>query len=141
MDHFINGGIYETQGNYEAAVKEYEAALNYDTTAGMYYALAKNYVYLNKLPFALNNAKKAVQLDSAQVDYYDLLSDIYNYGNQKDSAITALEKAVRIDSTNIELNYKLARLYEDDKPLKAISIYNRILFTDHCCKKTSFLYF
>ena len=127
MDHFINGGIFETQGNYESAAKEYESALQYDTTAGIYYTLAKNYVYLNKLSFALKNAKKALQLDSSQIDYFDLLSDIYNYGNQKDSAIYALEKAVKIDSLNIELNYKLARLYETDKPLKAINIYNRIL--------------
>lgn len=32
-----------------------------------------------------------------------------------------------IDSLNIELNYKLARLYETDKPLKAVKLYTRIL--------------
>lgn len=127
LDHFINGGVFEAQGNYEAAVKQYQIALQYDSSAGMYFTLAKNYLYLNRLTDALKNAKKAVQLDSSQVDYFDLLSDIYNYGNKKDDAISTLEKALKIDSTNIELNYKLARLYESDKPLKAISIYNRIL--------------
>ncbi len=127
LEYFINGGIFETQGNFESAVKQYQLALQYDTTAGIYFTLAKNYVYLNKLSAALTNAQKALELDSSKVDYYDLLSDIYNYGNQKESAIQTLEKAVKLDSSNIELNYKLARLYEDDKPLKAIGLYNRIL--------------
>ncbi len=127
MDHFINGGVFETQGNYESAIKQYKLALQYDSTGGMFYTLAKNYLYLNRLSDALVNAKKALEMDSSQIDYYDLLSDIYNYGNKKEDAISTLEKAVKMDSTNIELNYKLARLYENDKPLKAISIYNRIL--------------
>jgi tetratricopeptide (TPR) repeat protein len=127
LNHFINGGIFEVQGNFESAVKEYENALHYDTSAGIYYSIAKNYLYLNKLPLALKNVKRALNLDSTVTDYYNLLSDIFNYGNQKDSAISALEKATKIDSLDIELNYKLARLYETDKPLKAISIYNRIL--------------
>jgi tetratricopeptide (TPR) repeat protein len=127
MEHFINGGVSETLGDYESAVKEYELALKYDSSAGMYYSLAKCYVYLNKLSNALPYAQKAVQFDSSTVDYYNLLADIYSFGKQKESAILVLEKALKLDSLNIELDYKLARLYEDDKPLKAIEIYNRIL--------------
>ena len=127
MDYFINGGVFETQGDYESAVKQYELALQHDTTAGIYFTLAKCYLYLNRLSFALPNAQKAVELDSSTVEYYDLLADIYNYGNQKESAILTLEKAVKLDSSNIELIYKLARLYEDDRPLQAIGLYNKIL--------------
>ena len=53
LEFFINGGVFETQGNYEAAVGQYEKALIYDSSAGLYYTLAKNYVYLNKLSAAL----------------------------------------------------------------------------------------
>lgn len=127
MEFFINGNVSETQGNFEAAVAQYEKALLYDTSAGLYYSLAKNYVYLNKLSQALSYSQKAIELDSLQVEYYDLLSDIYTYGNKRQSAVSTLEKAIKLDSLNIELNYKLARLYENDKPLEAIRIYNRIL--------------
>ncbi len=127
LDHFINGGIYESQGNYESALKEYENALLYDSTAGLFYTLAKCNVYLNKLSPALNYSQQALKLDSTKVEYYDLLADIYNYGNKQESAILTLEKALRIDSLNIELNYKLARLYEDDKPAEAIRLYTRLL--------------
>ncbi len=127
LDHFINGGVFEAQGNYESAIKQYKLALQFDSSAGMFYSLSKNYLYLNQLSDALKYARKALEMDSSQIDYYDLLSDIYNYGNKKDDAISTLEKAVKIDSNNVELNYKLARLYENDKPLKAIRLYNRIL--------------
>lgn len=127
MENFINGGISETLGDYETAVKQYETALKFDTSAGIYFSLAKCYLYLNRLSSALPNAQKALELDSSQIDYYDLLSDIYNYGNKKEQAINTLENAIKIDSSNLEINYKLARLYEDDRPLKAIGMYERIL--------------
>ena len=127
MDYFIDGGVSESVGDYETAIKKYQLALKYDSSAGMFYTLAKCYIYLNKLVLALPNAQKAVELDSTNIDYYDLLSDVYNYGNKKESAISILEKAIKLDSSNVEINYKLARLYEDDKPLKALGIYNRIL--------------
>lgn len=127
LEYFINGGVYESQGNYEAAVTQYERALQYDTSAGIFYTLAKNYFYLNKLSSALSNAKQALLFDSTKIEYYDLLSEIYNYGNQKESAIIILEKAFQVDSSNLDINFKLARLYEQDKPNQAIKIYNRIL--------------
>lgn len=128
MEFFINGGVFESQGNYESAVLQYEKALMYDSSAGLYYTIAKNYVYLNKLSLALNYSQKALELDSTKLEYYDLLADIYNYGNQTELAIAIYEKAIALDSMNIELNYKLARLYEADKPLKAVKLYNRILY-------------
>jgi tetratricopeptide (TPR) repeat protein len=127
LEFFINGGVYESQGNYEAAIKQYEKALQYDSSAGMFYTLAKCNVYLNKLSPALVYSQKSVALDSSKVEYYDLLSDIYTYGNQNNSAILVLEKAIKMDSMNIDLNYKLARLYEEDKPVQAVKLYNRIL--------------
>ena len=128
LEFFINGGVFESQGNYESAVGQYEKALLYDSSAGLYFTLAKNYVYLNKLSLALNYSQKALELDSTKIEYYDLLADIYNYGNNRESAITTLEKAIELDSMNIELNYKLARLYETNNPLKAVNLYARILY-------------
>ena len=128
LEYFINGGVFETQGNYEAASEEYEKALLYDSTAGLYYTLAKSYLYQKKLSPALNYSQKALKLDSSKIEYFDLLADIYNYGNQPESAISTLEMALKLDSMNIELNYKLARLYEKDRPINAVRICNRILY-------------
>uniref|UniRef100_A0A832G763 Tetratricopeptide repeat protein n=1 Tax=Ignavibacterium album TaxID=591197 RepID=A0A832G763_9BACT len=127
LENFIDGNIYLQQGNYAAALKKFETALQFDTTAGLLYTYARTALYNNKLNVALEAARKAVELDSSQSDYFDLLSDIYNLGRQKDSAIVVLEKATELFPTNQNFYYKLARLYQDDRPLKAIEMYEKIL--------------
>ncbi|MEJ2616486.1 MAG: tetratricopeptide repeat protein [Ignavibacteriaceae bacterium] len=126
LDHFINGSTAEAKGDYATAILEYQDAIRLDKSAGIYYALAKNYFFLKKLSLALENARKAVAMDSTQDDYYDLLSDIYTAGNQTDSAEVVLNKLINVDSTNINAYYKLARLYEASKPIKAVEIYTKL---------------
>ncbi len=126
LDHFINGSTAEAKGDYASAILEYQDAIRLDKSAGIYYALAKNYFFLKKLSLALENARKAVKMDSTQDDYYDLLSDIYTAGNQTDSAEVVLNKLINVDSTNINAYYKLARLYEASKPMKAVKIYYKL---------------
>lgn len=127
LDNFIDGNISFQQGNYALALKRFETALQYDTSAGLYYAFAKAALFNNKLIPALDAAKKSVELDSSQADFFDLLSDIYSLGKQKDSAIVVLEKAITLFPANQNFLYKLARLYQDDRPIKAIEMYERII--------------
>lgn len=126
MDHFINGSIAEAKGDYATAVLEFQDALSLDPSAGIYYALGKNYYNLNKLSLAIQNSRKAVELNPNQKEYYVLLSNVYSTARQFDSAAVTLENALRLDSTDVELYYKLARLYETSKPLKAIETYEKV---------------
>jgi tetratricopeptide (TPR) repeat protein len=126
MDHFINGSIAEAKGDYATAVLEFQDALNLDPSAGVYYALGKNYYILNKLSLAIQNSRKAVELNPNQKEYFILLSNVYSTARQFDSAAVTLENALRLDSTDVELYYKLARLYETSKPLKAIETYEKV---------------
>lgn len=127
LDHFVNGTVFEAQNNYNAAVSEFEKALQYDTTAGIYYSLSKNYFLTNKLIQSLNSIKKAVELDSTKLEYYDLMVDVYSAARNHDSALTVLEKAMVLEPNNVNLYYKLARLYEISKPLEAISVYEKLI--------------
>lgn len=126
LNSFINGSIAEAKGDYANSVIEYQDALRIDPNAGIYFALAKDYLFLNKLPLALQNANKSVELDSSKIDYYNLLSDIYITARQYDSAAVVLQKVIKLDSTDISSYYRLARIYEGNKPLQAIEIYNKI---------------
>src|ERR1035438_10600387 len=54
LDHFINGSVAEAKGDYAGAISEYLESLSLDTSAAIYYALAKNYYVLDKTPQALN---------------------------------------------------------------------------------------
>ena len=99
LDHFINGSIAEAKGDYATAVLEFQDALSLDTNAGVYYALGKNYYNLNKLSLAIQNARKAVDLNPDQKEYYVLLSNVYSSAKQFDSAAVTLENALKLDST------------------------------------------
>lgn len=127
MDHFINGSIAEAKGDFATAVLEFQDALNLDPSAGVYYALGKNYYNLNKLSLAIQNSRKAVELNPNQIEYFVLLSNVYSTAKQFDSAAETLENALQLDSTDVELYYKLARLYESSKPLKAIETYEKVI--------------
>lgn len=126
MDHFINGAIYEAKGDYASAILEFQDALRLQPKAGIYYSIAKNYYFLNKYPNALQNCKKAVSLEPGQIEYRDLLADIFTAASQFDSAAVVLEEIIKQDSNRVQSYYKLARIYENSKPLEAIKIYNKL---------------
>jgi tetratricopeptide (TPR) repeat protein len=126
LEYFINGSAAESKGDYAGAVLEFQDALKYDPNAGVYYALAKNYFFLNKLPAALQNSRKSVELEPDNLEYLNLLQEIYTSGKQNDSSISVLEKIISLDSTQVNAYYKLARLYEVNKPVQAIKIYSKI---------------
>ncbi len=127
MEFFINGSILETKGDYAGAILEFQDALKYDTSAGIYYALGKNYFYLDKTPQALQYTKKAVQLNPERMEYKSQLADIFSSASQFDSAAVVLEDMIALDSTSLTSYYRLARIYENSKPLSAIRIYKKLV--------------
>ncbi len=126
-DHFINGSVSDMKGDHAAAILEYQDALSLEKSAGVYYALSKDYLLLNKLSLAIVNAKQALLLDSANTDYYYLLADIYSSARQVDSATIVYEKLIKKDSTNAQALFNLASLYEQSKPSKALDIYRKLI--------------
>lgn len=127
MEYFINGSIFETKGDYSSAILEFQDALKYDTSAGIYYSLGKNYFSLGKTPQALINTKKAVAQNPDQLEYKSLLADIFSSASQFDSAAVVLEEMIAQDSTSLTSYYRLARIYENSKPLSAIKIYRKLI--------------
>jgi tetratricopeptide (TPR) repeat protein len=127
MDHFINGTIADMRGDFASAILEYQDALILDKSAGIYYSLAKDYFLLSKLSLALTNVSKAVNLDSANIDYFYLLADIYTSARLVDSAAIAYEKIIQLDSTDTQAYFNLAVIFEQQKPLKALSVYKKLI--------------
>jgi tetratricopeptide (TPR) repeat protein len=126
LEHFINGSVAESNGDYANAILEFQDALRLNPSAGIYYALGKNYFFLNKLSLALQNTREAVKLDSNQIEYLNLLADIYSTAHQNDSAAVIVSKIIAIDSSNVQAYYKLGRMYENNRPLQAIRIYEKL---------------
>ena len=127
LNHFINGCTAEAKGDFASAILEFQDALRLNPDAGVYYALAKNYLMINKLPLSLQHAKKAVEMEPEKIEYLELLSDVYFSARLQDSSVVVLNKIIKIDSSNVSAHYKLARIYENGKPLQAIITYNKLL--------------
>jgi tetratricopeptide (TPR) repeat protein len=126
FEHFLNGSIAQNKNDFATAIQEFNKALNYDSSAGIYFALAKNYLTINKLANARKFASFAVNLDSTEIDYLDLLANVFIQARENDSAAVVLEKIIRVDPSNLNTYYKLGRIYEDEKPLKAIEVYEKL---------------
>jgi tetratricopeptide (TPR) repeat protein len=126
-NHFVDGSILEMKGKYAEAILEYQIALELDPNAGIYYTIAKNYYRLNKLPQALQNSKKSVELDSTHIEFNELLAKIYVSSKQLADAAKIYERIIRLDSLNTNAYFNLGLLYENDKPIQALGIFNKLL--------------
>jgi len=124
---FIDASLLDLEGKYAEAILDYQEALKLDPNAGIYYALGKDYFKLNKLLPALDNTKKAVELEEDNIEYLTLLGTIYSVSRNVDSAEVVFNKIISVDSTDINAHYNLAQLYEANQPLRALDSYNRIL--------------
>jgi tetratricopeptide (TPR) repeat protein len=127
MEHFLNGTVSEQSGNYQSAIVEYRTALQYDTSAGIFYSLAKVYLATNKLSNALQNSRLSIKYDPNELEYYNLLADIFIVARENDSAAVVLEKMIEMDPNDVHTYYRLARVYENSKPLEAIRIYEKLI--------------
>ena len=126
MEHFLNGSVAEQEADYQKAVSEYQSALQYDSSGGIFYALAKSYLAQNKLSNALQNSRISIRYEPNELAYYNLMADIFIVARENDSAAVVLEKIIDMAPNEINIYYKLARVYENSKPLEAIRIYEKL---------------
>ena len=126
VQSFINGSLFEMKGDNAQAILEFQDALSYEKSAGIYYALSRNYARLGKHALAIGAAKEAVRLDPDNLDYRSTLAEAYTAAYQTDSAAEQYEEVVRRDSTNLDAWYNLARLYQARKPLRALELFEQI---------------
>ncbi len=127
IEHFITGLVYEMRGDYASAILEYQDALRYEKSPGIYNAIAKAYHKIGKHSLAVQMALEAVKLDPKNVSYRETLADIYIETFEAQKAINELENILKIDSLNYNALFNLAQLYEPNKPLRSLELYNKII--------------
>lgn len=125
--HFVEGSLLEMQGEYEKAIEEFKKALALDESPAIYYALSKSYLELGRLAQAAEAGRQAVQRDEERLSYRENLASVYIRARELDEAIEQYEKIVELDPNNTQAFYTLARLYQIDKPLRALEIYEIML--------------
>jgi tetratricopeptide (TPR) repeat protein len=127
LARLVQGSVYDVTGDYASAILEYQEAIQLYPQAATYYAISKDYSALGKHALAAQHGAEAVRLDSLNILYHQNLAAIYLNAYQPDLAIKEFERVVQIDSNSVEGLYNLARLYQTNRPLKALEIYERIL--------------
>ncbi|MCF8412587.1 MAG: tetratricopeptide repeat protein [Melioribacteraceae bacterium] len=126
-EKFVDGSMDELRGDYSSAVVNYLEALKYNPDAAVYFSLGKNYLRLNKIPAAIKNSQEAVSLDPSELEYKYLLAEVLSAGAQFDSAAVVLNKIIETDSLEFNAYYRLGEIYESDKPLRALELYERLV--------------
>jgi tetratricopeptide (TPR) repeat protein len=127
LARLVQGSVYDVTGDYANAILEYQEALQLYPQAATEYAISKDYSALGKHALAAQHGAEAVRLDSLNTLYHQNLASIYLNAYQPELAVKEFERIVRIDSNNVEALFNLARLYQANKPLKALEIYERLL--------------
>jgi tetratricopeptide (TPR) repeat protein len=126
VDHVITGSQYEQQQRYADAILEFQDALEIDSSASIYFAIAKNYKNLYKLDKAETFAIKAIRRDSTFIDAFQLLGEIYILRYKANDAVRIYEQIVKLKPSTS--NYlTLGRLYELTNVKKAIELYESLL--------------
>lgn len=88
LQHFMDGEMYLSQGNFPMAVLEFQDALRYDPgSSSIHTSLAEVYVRLGKLERARESLEEALELDAFNKDARELLAQQFLMQKNIESAL------------------------------------------------------
>ncbi|MGA9115931.1 MAG: tetratricopeptide repeat protein [Bacteroidota bacterium] len=126
LQHFIDGTVYEMQGDFAKAVIEYQEALRAEQGAAVYFALARCYAGLGKHGLAVESGREAVRLDPDRLEYRRGLAEACVEAMDLEAAEAEYAAILGRDSGDADAWRGLARIYQGRNPLKALAAYTRI---------------
>jgi tetratricopeptide (TPR) repeat protein len=126
-DYYIKGATLQMQERPAEAILEFQQALRYDNAAAIHFAIAQNFVKLNKQDLALEELRTAITLDSNFTTAYNLLGELYTQQFRVDEAITVYQYLESHEPDDMMNRFMLARLYELRDADKAIALYETLL--------------
>lgn len=123
--HFINGLALQLEGKYAESIIDFNQALEYDESPGIYYAIGHSLRNIGRTNLAIKQVGKALDLNPKFIPAMELLAESMLYQGRINEAILVMENAVKIDPTS-ERIYTLAQFYERSKPQLALEKYLEI---------------
>lgn len=124
LSHYIMGAMYDSQGDSEAAIKEYKHALraDYKNTA-IHLNLALSYIKSSQIQKAIDQLDIASKLDPEAVEPHAILALLYSWQEKPKEANyeyeIALKNASKLQPANIDIYKNLGILYLHQKKLDA----------------------
>lgn len=127
-NHVIEGSEYQQQELHAFAILEFQDAMKYDTSASIYYALAKSYKELGKYDNAISMIVKALDMQPDFIPARELLAEVYLTQYRLADAIKVYESILKLDPPN-KRKYRitLAHMYEYKDQDKALELYQKEL--------------
>jgi len=131
-EHFREGERLFAQGDYVAAVAEYDMASAANPEEPSYYmALARCYKALGDFPGALLEARRSLRLQPDLIAARVLVGEVYLAQKNLDLALEAFQGAALADPRNADALLGLARAYAaQGQQAMALAQYNRVLALD-----------
>ena len=126
--HNSLGMIYQAEGRYDDAIREYRLGLSFGKVTNLYSNLGNTYYLKNEYYKAIENYKQAIELDPSNAWNYLRLGQCYIDVKQWEEARINFERALSIDPRLSPVPYyKLAFLYllrgEKEKANQFMKIY------------------
>lgn len=125
----VSGELLALKEQHAQAILEFQDALKLlPNEAAIYFSIAKSYRALRKSESALYYAKKAVELDSSNKWYNELLGNLYFDVQDYDRAAEQFEQFSLKDPQSSAALYQLAAAQvAGGKPREALNTYSRLL--------------
>lgn len=124
---FIEGKTLELQYKYLPAIEYYRAALKYDESPGIFFAISSVYYELGDFKKAIVEVNKALRLSPNNLNYLEQKANIYMGLEDYLKSAEVFEKIVELDTNYTYGLYTLARIYQELKmPTKALEVYEKI---------------
>lgn len=126
-EYFLRGSSLQMEKRHAEAILDFQMALRFDSSAVTLYALAKNYVELERYDAAIEYARMAVLRDSAFLPVLEIAGTSYLALGEFEKAIQVYEKLTELDPNSRQYRYTLARIFEVFDQDKAVALYNTML--------------
>ena len=124
---FIEGKTLELQYKYLPAIEYYRAALKYDESPGIFFAISSVYYELGEFRKAIVEVNKALRLSPNNLNYLEQKANVYLGLDDYQKAEEVFERIVALDTNYTYGLYTLARIYQELKmPTKALEVYEKI---------------
>jgi tetratricopeptide (TPR) repeat protein len=124
---------FHDDGKLENAIIAYRASISIYPTAKAYTNLGIVYSLQGKLDMAIEECKKAIELEPEYEDSYNNIGLYLISLGREDEAIEWFEKAIEVDGddSNCLSFYHLGRIYENKGDwMKALRSFNRAILID-----------
>jgi len=129
-EYYLKGLFLQAEERFTDALVQFHKAQIFDTTsATIHNSLAENYIKLNEFEPAVYHLKKALHLQSENIDSYRLLGEVYFRQRKDVEAIDAYEQVLRLDPFDDNARNFLFFLYEKtQQPSAKAHLYEELLY-------------